>query len=255
MTVSVVAAGSVAYSASGGASVVPSYPQALSASDGGIMFVGQKPSVANSGSVGTPSGWFALGSISAAGGYGATLGADTGNCNLYCFAIIAAGGESGAVSVPLTTNGVSWAQITQVRNGTFESWSLAEPTTGSDASAGTSLSVATAALSWQADDFAIWAFCSPTDVNAGAQYSAHQLSASGIGFGSATEIVEAATGTGNDVGGYVAVAAATSGAATTSATFAALAVTGTNARGPGLILRLRPAVNQRLAGAFMPFVG
>ncbi|MGH3986336.1 MAG: hypothetical protein ACRDTZ_03340 [Pseudonocardiaceae bacterium] len=189
--------------------------------------------------------------MSAAGGYGATLGADTGNTNLHCFALIAAGGESGTVSVSLTTNNVAWAQIVQVRNNTFESWNVANAATGSDSTTGAPISVVTGALPWQAGDFALWAFCAPTDVNAGAQYSAHQISASGIGFSVATEIDEAASGTGNDVGGFTAWATVTSGSGTVAATIAAVAATGTNARGPGLVVRMSPTVNQRLAGAFM----
>jgi hypothetical protein len=226
----------------------------LTALDGAIMFVGQKPSSANSGSVSTPAGWSALGNLNAAGGYSTTLGADTGNTNLYCFVLVAAGGESGSVSVSLTTNNVAWAQIIQVRNGTFESWNIANPATGSDTSAGTSISVATQSMSWQAGDFALWAFCAPTDVNAGAQYSAHQISASGIGFGGATEIAESATSNGNDIGGFTAWALATSGSGTVAATLAAVAADGTNARGPGLVVRIRPTVNQRLAGAFLPLL-
>lgn len=254
MPVQVIAAGSVAYSTAGGSTVAPSYPQALTALDGAIMFVGQKPSTANSGSVSTPAGWSALGNLNAAGGYGTTLGVDTGNTNLYCFSLVAAGGESGSVSVSLSTNNVAWAQIIQVRNGSFESWNLANPANGSDTSAGTAVSVATQSMSWQAGDFALWAFCEPTAVNAGAQFSAHQISSSGLGFGTATEIAEAATTNGNDIGGFTAWALATSGSGTVSATLAAVAATGTNARGPGLVVRIRPTVNQALAGAFMPFL-
>src|SRR3972149_850925 len=73
--------GAFAYSASGGTSVSPAYPTSIAANDLLILTIGMKPSTANGGSVTTPGGWTPITSLTGAGGYGATLGADTGNSN------------------------------------------------------------------------------------------------------------------------------------------------------------------------------
>lgn len=254
MPVSVASAGSVAYSAASGTSVAPPYPPTV-ANDILILFVGQKPSVANSGSVTTPAGWNPLGSLTGAGGYGTTLGADTGNTNLFAYAAFATGTESGSLTVTVGTNNVCWAQIVNVRLGGFDSLSFAGLTSGSDTVAGP-VSVTVGSQAWAAGDLALWAFCAPTDVNAGAEYSAHQISETGLGFSAATAIAEAATANGNDIGGYTAYATILSGSGTVAPTFAALAAaSSTNIRGPGLVVRIAATTATARGGDFLPLLG
>lgn len=253
MPATVVDAGAIAYSTGGGTSVAPPYPADVQAGDVFLLFVGQKPSVANSGTVTTPAGYNPLGSLTGAGGYGTTLGVDTGNCNLFGYAAFAVGTETGTLPVTVGTNNVCWAQLVGVRLGHYDTLAFAGLTSGSDTAAG-NLSVAVGSQAWAADDLAVWAFCAPTDVNAGAEYSAHQITGSGLGPSGATEIAEAASSNGNDIGGFTAYASILSGSGTVPITFAAIAAaSNTNIRGPGLLVRIATTGTPARAGDFLPF--
>src|SRR3989344_1177443 len=230
--------GAFAYSASGGTSVSPAYPTSIAANDLLILTIGMKPSTANGGSVTTPGGWTPITSLTGAGGYGATLGADTGNTNIFTFYKVAAGTESGNLAVTIATNGVSWAQISRLSNSSG-SWSVAG-TTGSDASAG-SVSIAMSAdPGVTAGDYVLGAMVIPTNVTTPAQFSAEAFSQSGITFGTVTEIGEADSGTGNDIGGFRVRAPVSSGTSAGVPTMTATAGgTTTNVRGPGAFIRVR----------------
>lgn len=220
------------------------FPATVAAGLKAVMLIGQKPSTANSGSVTPPSGWGAItgASLVGAGGYGATLGADTGNTNIHALELTAltTGSEGGTtVSLVHATTNVLWAQIILLSSatGTFDTITA---TTGSDTSAG-SVSIAGAgSLAWAPGDLALWGMCIPTDVTTPAQFSAHAITAASITFAAATEIAEYDSTTGNDIGGFSAYAGVSSGTATSTPTFTATAGgTTTNVRGPGVILRIR----------------
>lgn len=200
--------GTTAYSASGGTSVAPSYPASIVATDQLVMIIGQKPSTANSGTVTTPTGWTLREELTAAGGYGATLGADTGNTNLRIYTKdTVTAGLSGTVSVTVATNGVCWANITRVPTGGGAiSYGSADGqrTTTPTSPLSVALTNGASATAFQAGDFAIWAMCIPTDVTTPAQFSAHTITSSGITFNATAELVEPDSTTGNDIGGYVA---------------------------------------------------
>jgi hypothetical protein len=246
-TLSFGAAGAFAYSTSGGTVVSPVAP-ACQSGDQLLLILGQKPSAANGGTAATPSGWTLVGSLTGAGGYGATLGADTGNTNLFVFSRTANGTEAGnPVAVTVAVNGVCWAQIIAASSLTpaLASWSVAM-VTGSDTTAG-SVSVAFGSNPGvQIGDLVVGAMCIPTDVTTPAQFSAEAFTQAGVTFGAVTEIGEADSTTGNDIGGFVCYALATAGSATGAPTMTATAGgTTTNVRGPAAFIRLRnDAINR-----------
>lgn len=230
--------GAIAYSASGGTSVTPAHPASPSAGDMLLLFVGQKPSSANSGTCDTPSGWTAVTSIVGAGGYGSTLGADTGNTNLFVFSKVATGSESGNLSVTVGTNNVCWAQILRY-SCPGDLWDVAA-TTGSDTSAG-SVSVTFASdPGVQAFDYGVVALCIPTDVSTPTQFSSEAYSQTGVTWSTVGEISEPDSNVGNDIGGVLASGIALTGPSSAAPVFTATAGgTTTNVRGPAVFVRLR----------------
>lgn len=78
MAISFGSSGGAAYSSAAGAtSVAPAYPTGIAAGQALVLILGMKPTVADGGAVTTPAGWTLQGSITGAGGYGATLSAAT----------------------------------------------------------------------------------------------------------------------------------------------------------------------------------
>lgn len=232
--------GAIAYSASGGTTVSPAYPSPVSANDLLVLIVGMKPSTANSGSVTTPPGWTADGSLTGAGGYGTTLDRDTGNTNIFAFYRVATGTETGSLSVAIATNNVSWAQIYRFTNATG-SWSVAGAT-GSDTTAGNVSITMSANPGVTAGDYILGAMVIPTDVTTPSQFSSEALSQTGVTFSTPVEISEPDTNAGNDIGGVTYYATATAGTASGAPTFTATAGGNTtNVRGPGIFIRIREA--------------
>jgi len=238
------AAGTIAYSASGGTSVAPTYPTGITTNSALVLVVGQKPSSANGGTVTTPSGWTLQGSLTGSndgdtGGYTTTLGADTGNTNIYVYTKdTVSGSESGTLSVTVGTNNVCWANIYRVEASDTGTWSFAIGT-GKDTSAG-NVSIATGSMDIASGDFILAGMVIPTDVTTPSQFSAEALSQSGTTFGTVTEIEEPDSTTGNDIGGFIVRAPVSSGSGSGAVTLSATAGgTTTNVRGPGFVLRLR----------------
>lgn len=238
--------GGAAYSASGGTSVAPAYPASIAADDVLVLIIGQKPSTANGGTVTTPTGWTLRESLTGAGGYGATLGADTGNTNLFIYTKdTVAGTETGNLTVTVGTNNVCWGLIvripgggsTSVSYGTANGSRTTAPTSGTAFT--TLLTNGATAPDLQSGDIAIWAMCIPTDVlNNG--FTAPTISSTGTTFGTPVELEEPDSGTGNDIGGYIAYASATSGSSTAAPTVGVTATgTVTNVRGPIALIRVR----------------
>jgi hypothetical protein len=239
--------GTVAYSAQNGTSVAPSYPASIAADDVLVLIIGQKPSTANSGSVTTPTGWTLRESITGQGGYGATLGIDTGNTNLFIYTKdTVTGSETGTLSVTVGTNNVCWGAIVRIPGGGSTSFSVGS----ADGTRDTAPTVNVAftvnltnggtATDFQSGDMAIWAMCIPTDVTTPSQFSAQSITATGATFGTAAELAEPDSGTGNDIGGYIARALVTAGSSTAAPSVTVTATgTVTNVRGPVALLRIR----------------
>jgi hypothetical protein len=237
-----VAAAVAVLATAGTTPITPAYPAGITANHALVLIVATKPSpTANTGTCTTPAGWTLRESLTGAGGYGTTLGADTGNTNLWVFTKdTVTGSESGTLSVTLGAHGPAWACIIRVPSG---GGALSYGATdGQDTAAG-SVSIAGAAdPGFTTGDVAIWAMAIPTDVTTPAQFSAHAITATGATFAAATELAEPDTATGNDLGGFIAWTSVSSGTSSAAPTFTATAGgTTTNVRGPGIVLRIREA--------------
>jgi len=113
-----VAAAAAYNAAAGGTTVTPAYPAGILATDIVLLFVGQKPTTANGGTVTTPTGWTLRDELTAAGGYGTTLGADTGNTNLRVYSWnTPIAGQTGNLTVAVANNNISWAFMVRVPTG------------------------------------------------------------------------------------------------------------------------------------------
>ena len=249
VAVLLVSSGVVAYTATGTpTTITPAWPTTAKASVSVgkvVLVVGMKPATSGAGSVTTPSGWTLIGSIQAAGGYtaGGASAADTGNCDLYVYAIDDPGTITGTLSVTLNvgaTNGVAWAVMYRYSGPTGSTFSLAIQT-GSDTSAG-NVSIAFSDPGVDAGDRVLAAMCIPTDVTTPAQFSAEAITQTGVTYGTVTELAEPDTGNNFDIGGFLVDAQATAGPSSAGPTLTATAGgTTTNVRGPGIFLRLRAA--------------
>lgn len=240
-------AGAAEYSANGGTTVAPAYPSGILATDAVLLFVGQKPTTANSGTVTTPTGWTLREEITAAGGYGSTLGGDTGNTNLRVYSWnTPVAGQTGTQSITLAVNDVSWAFIVRVptSGGTLSYGSAdGQRTTTPTSPMSIALTNGASATDFRTEDIAVWAMCIPTDVTTPSQFSAQSITATGATFATAVEINEPDSATGRDIGGYSAYALVSSGTSSTAPTVAvSLAGTLTNVRGGVALVRIREAV-------------
>lgn len=244
-TLSYGATGTLAVSASGGTSVAPTYPTGITTNSCLVLVVGQKPTTANGGTVTTPGDWTLRTSLTGAndgdtGGYTTTLGADTGNCNIFVYTKdTVAGTETGTLSVTVGDNNVCWANIYRIQSSDTCTWSY-DSGTGKD-TAGGNVSIATSAgVEITAGDHILAGMVIPTDVTTPAQFSAEALAQTSTTFGTVNEIQEPDSGTGNDIGGFMVEAAVSSGGASGAVTLSATAGgTTTNVRGPGFVLRVR----------------
>lgn len=243
MAITYQSAGTVATSA--GSSISVAYPASVAAGDALVLVIGMKPSTANSGNLGgVPDGWTFHTSV-IGGGYGATLGADTGNTILFLLYRPASGSETGSLAVPLSNNNVSWGQMYRLsKDVSTDLWaitaSIAEDTTSGNVSATFDADVRVTA-----GDLVFVAMCTPTDVGGGSQFSAEAVSMPGVTFGTVTEISEPTSSLNNDIGGVVCHVPVSSGTSSGSpATFTATAGgTTTNVRGPLLFIRTRQVPN------------
>jgi fibronectin-binding autotransporter adhesin len=236
------AAGTWAYSTG---DPTPSYPSGITALSELILVTTNKPSTANTATTPTITGWTLIGSITGAndgdtGGYGATLGADTGNMNLWVFQKdTVTGSESGTVTVDHSGHNHAGAGIYRFEKSEAGAISVAM-VTGKDTSAG-NVSIVTGSVALAPGDQILAGMAIPTDVTTPAQFSSEALAATGITFGTVTERTEMDTTSGSDSGGFIVSSEVTAGTATQAVTLTATAGgTTTNVRGPGFVLRLRP---------------
>lgn len=237
-------AGATSYSGAGGTQVSPAYPAGILSTDVVLFFLGQKPNTANGGTATTPSGWTLREEILAAGGYGTTLGVDTGNTNLRIYSWdTPITGQTGTRAIGLGANNVSWAFIVRIPTG-GGALSYGSAVGQQTVAPGNTMSIAltngSTATDFATGDKAIWAMCIPTDVTTPAQFSAQSITATGATFATAVELNEPDTTLGNDLGGYSAYAHVDSGSSTTAPTVTTtIAGTLTNVRGPVVLLRVR----------------
>ena len=241
MSITFQTAGAIAYSAQNGTSVSPAYPTSNAVGEKLILILGMKPSTANSGSVTTPSNWTLVTSITGAGGYGTTLGADTGNTNLFVYErTVPTGGLSGTLAVTVATNNVCWAFMCRLTNTSGYTWDSIVGATGEDTTGGNVSISFSSNPAVTTDDFIIGAMCIPTDVSTPNQFSAPAFTQTGVTFGTVTEINEPDSGTGNDIGGFSCRALVSSGTGSANPVMTATAGgTTTNVRGGGVFIRVR----------------
>lgn len=233
--------GGTAYSTAGGTTVSPAYPANIAANDVLVLVVGQKPNAANGGTLTDPNGWtrreFATG-----GGYGTTLGQDTGNTNLYFLTKdVVAGTETGNLSVTIGTNNVSWAVIVRIPGGGGTSFGYATAEGSRDTTPTSPLQVTMGTdPGFTAGDMAIFSMCVPTDAIAGT-FDTWDITQSGVTFATGVELEEPDSGVGNDIGGTVAYASCSTGTSTAAprVDFTIAGGTITNVRGPVVVLRVR----------------
>jgi hypothetical protein len=213
-----------------------------------VLMVGVKPDTA---SVTTPTDWSDVSNGEAAGG-GGTTGADTGPTRLKTmYRVVPSGGLTGTLNITLaSTPNVSWGIFMTLR-GYGSSWSVAgangiDSTTGTPftATMGSDPGIAT-------DDVVLVGGCIPTDVTTPAQFSAETLTATGVTFGTVTEIGEPDSTSGNDIGGVLCWAPATAGSSSAAAVFSATAGgTTTNVRGPIVLVRARESTAPPSSGIY-----
>lgn len=250
--------GAVAYTTNNGTSITPAYPTGILTTDLVLLVVGQKPSTANGGTVTTPTGWTLRESLTGQGGYATTLGNGTGNSNVYIYSWNSpVAGQTGNLTVTVATNSISWAQITRVPTSGAAGLTLAFGSAdgGQNAVPATSWTLAltngATATNFKAGDFAFWSFV--TAAAAGTVFSAHTITATGATFSATTEVAEAGSTLGNDVGGVSAWATVSSGTSTTAPTVGATLSVTTGIRGPVALVRVREINNYTIsadAGSF-----
>ena len=213
-------------------------PTGIVAGDLIVILVGMKPSAANTGDVGPVSGYTEVTPQVFGGGYGATLGVDTGNTLIAAFARVADGTEGTTRTVPFTGQNIVWVWGARLSNATGL-WDVAGAT-GEDTTAGSVSVTFTSDPGVEGGDYVIAAMCIPTDVTTPSQFSAEALSQTGVTYGTVTEVAEPDSSGGNDIGGFIVRAPVSSG--TSSAAPALTATAGgttTNVRGPAIIVRAR----------------
>lgn len=230
MAITYQSASTLAYSTGNPAA---NYPSSLAAGDLILLLVGSKPDTTPAS---TPTGFLRLGQY--AGGAG-TTGADTGPTVIDAFVRVSDGTETGTLSVTVTGNSASWAQMYRYSNATGL-WNLAVAG-GADASTGTAWSVTCDVNPGiTADDALLIGSCIPTDVSTPSQFSAESVSATGATLGSMSEISEPDTTSGNDVGGFVFRMTCSAGTSSAAPVITATAGgTTTNVSGPSILIRIR----------------
>lgn len=242
MTVAYGTAGAVAY---GSTSVAPAYPSGITAGDMLVLLVGTKPA---SATITTSDGsWIDTTDYSGTSG---TNGVDTGptkNCMYYK---IASGSESGTVPVAISSGNTSWAIVLRFTKASDKAWGVLT-VTGQDTSAGAAYSASLTGLAAGdvvAGDMIIGSIILPTDITGA--WSAQTFAGTGLTMGTAVEVAQPMSSTGNDIGGEVFYQPVSSGSLTgTSLTLSGTkAGTTTNVYGPGraIVLHERTDLTQPL---------
>jgi hypothetical protein len=239
--------GTVVYSTAGATSLAVPYPTTVTVDDLLLMFVGQKPSTANNGTVTAddtgPLGWFLTSNV-IEGGYGATLGADTGNTRLRMFHKYALGTETGNTNLTLASNNVTFAVIVRLlkdsrtitgKQTSFRTYAWNGKTTSGNVNINLTDETSNfASRGLIANDPVFVCMVIPTDVTTPAQFTNYGINVAGATFSAITELAEFDSDVGNDIGGFLALATVTSGVNPTPTPniTATVAGTTTNVRGP-----------------------
>lgn len=213
-------------------------PTGIVAGDLIVIIAAHKPAVANTGDIGPVSGYTEVTPQVFGGGYGATLGADTGNTLISAWYRVADGSEGTTRVVPFTGQNIAWVWGARLSNDTGQ-WSVAGAT-GQDTTAGSVSVTFSSNPGVTAGDYVIAALCIPTDVTTPSQFSAEAITQTGVTYGTVTEVAEPDSSGGNDIGGVIVRAPVSSGTGTAAPVLTATAGgTTTNVRGPAVFVRIR----------------
>lgn len=220
------ASGTVAY---GSTSVAPTYPAGITAGDMLLLVVATKPA---SATINTPSGWSASADATATGTFG-TNGVDAGPTKITVLIKVATGSESGSQSVSITSGNASWGVIYRISstNGTFDGGTKG----GEDTSSGTGFSVAVNMTSNPIPTGALVIALAAKPTDAGT-WGSHTIAASGLTFGTITEIAEYLTTTGNDIGGAAWYGNVTAGTSASNPTVTVGATLSSASYGPAVVM-------------------
>lgn len=254
MAAQVVAQGAWAYAAGNPA---PTYP-VNSVGNRMYLIVYWKASVTTSANgPTTPAGWTEVAkqipdtSLNQTGGYTAN-GIDTGNVGWAVYYIDVTTVLSGTLTVTMTSTNVAAAKLVSVSKSSGYIWDDTPTpvyTSGWRTTTPTSpLSIVcnvSADIALKDFDLVLAGMAIPTDVGAGATFSAQSFSHSGTTFNTFSGETEVNTASGQDLGGwfgYITVFSGTNSPSQMTIT-ATLAGTLTNVRGPAWAVRIRDKID------------
>jgi hypothetical protein len=180
----------------------------------------------------------------AQGGYGATLGADTGNTNIRVYTKTADGTETGTLTVTVGSNNVAVACIA---NYTTTSTGWAATTTAYTSvditPSGGLYTAQTGTIDLAGGDMLHYVLGMATDSVPGSWDSLLELTCPTAYIAPGTDRNSFGTSTGNDLGGYSGSAMVGNGASAGEVTLSRQTTASlTNIRGPVIVLRIREAV-------------
>src|ERR1043165_4345164 len=229
MAISYIGVGALSQAA---ASITPAYPAGATA---GRLAVLQVVSGHPSDSVPTtPSGWQSAGTFSGGGG---TFGAAAGPRRLTFFTRVLLGSDAAPTTqLPAGTGALIAGRIHVLSRsaGTGWRWTTAF---GEDTSSGTGFSVAAAtALTWAVGDFALIGYALPVST---ASLTGEAIAATGITYGTVTELADDQITSGNLGRLGAASGSATAGSGTQAPTLSATAAAATT--GVAGVIRVREA--------------
>jgi hypothetical protein len=230
--------GADAKSAAGVSTLSVAMPAGLTSGQLLIIVAQMKPSVANAGDIATPAGWTAGPSSGWGGGYGSTLGVNTGNTKLFTF-FKTAGASEPSVTLSLTNNSVTYASTFSFTGvEPFSVIGVAGDLTAAPASGAYSDTFSLPGHAAAGDEFLFaMGFATENAFTAGNQ----SFTETGLTFGVITERDFPFISVGNKLAASVATGHVATGSVQsyTSCTVAVTTSTDADTRGPTLLLRLR----------------
>jgi hypothetical protein len=207
-----------------------------------VVFVFAKPTATGTPPVFvTPSGgWAAVTGAPGTSGDGVAQGTDVGQTWHTAYFLLAAGSGTTAPVVNVT-NGNVCLGTSHIYRKTEASWDTLAGGTGADTSDGTGFSITTTTIALQANDMVAFGECTAGNLTRSAQ----GIAATGMTFGTYTEVREGTTNNGNDLaaGSYQAlITAGTLATVAVTHTATLSAATANQTHGSGCAVRLREVV-------------
>lgn len=234
-------AGGIALTAAGQTTLTVGFPGSVDALLSElVLIVGQKPATANGGTITDPSGWTQRVASLAQGGYGATLGASTGNTNLWMYSKDApsASDPETALAVTLGDTDIAWGVILRLDKSEPGAVTWVGQATGENTAG--NISHTFAATNLTAGDLILHAMTVSTAISTPLAFLGWQLTQTGSTFGTGNELGEADNPAGNQLGGgfswHPVLSGSGTGTVAMAATYDGLS---TNALGACGLLRAR----------------